>query len=44
MQDEQQDRELSTEVRGRRLKRIVIAHFLLVATFFIAALIFGNFA
>jgi hypothetical protein len=45
MQEEQkQVNELSPQVRKRRLIQIVIAHLLIVGSFFVASFLWGNFA
>ena len=44
MQEQQQIGGPSPEFRKRRLKRIVIAHLLIVISFFVAAFLWGNFA
>ena len=44
MSVDEQHRNLSESDRKRRLKLIVVAHLLVVGTFFVAAFIWGNFA
>jgi hypothetical protein len=44
MQEQEQNRGLSAQYRKRRLWLIVIAHLLIVGTFFAASFIWGNFA